>query len=487
VDGSAIATLIGHSSELTSASFNPDGMRIVTTARDDLAPRLWDGETGSAIATLIGHSSELTSASFNPDGTRIVTTARDDPAPRLWDGEKGAFIATLGGHPGEPNLVRFSSQGMRIVTAAPEDSTPLLWNGLDGSFIRPLKGHTDALTSVEVSPDGTRFVTAGKDREVRVWYAVDGSLDAILRGHTDAVNSASYSPDGTRILTASSDRTVRLWDLGYGSPIMTLEGHPDEVMWASFSADGMRILAHQRSRERWLWNAIDGTLVSILETSRLAYFSPDGSHVVTQSGVRTQLWDAVWGYKIAVFGEDILDSLRLLRFNVDGTRFVTITRSSEFDPRRLSPLWLGIGLFVGLLAGLRGGPRETTVTPNQGIRLSARNAVIGGIAGALLITPLLLMSGAQILQSLPVLPLLTGLLGLVFVLGALWQGGFAVIHHLILRFILTTTGCMPWNCVSFLDYASERIFLRKVGGGYIFIHRLLMDYFASRDLKGASE
>lgn len=31
----------------------------------------------------------------------------------------------------------------------------------------------------------------------------------------------------------------------------------------------------------------------------------------------------------------------------------------------------------------------------------------------------------------------------------------------------------------FLDYAAERIFLRKIGGGYIFIHRYLMEYFAS--------
>jgi hypothetical protein len=34
--------------------------------------------------------------------------------------------------------------------------------------------------------------------------------------------------------------------------------------------------------------------------------------------------------------------------------------------------------------------------------------------------------------------------------------------------------------VDFLDYAAERIFLRKVGGGYIFIHRLLQEYFAAR-------
>jgi hypothetical protein len=34
------------------------------------------------------------------------------------------------------------------------------------------------------------------------------------------------------------------------------------------------------------------------------------------------------------------------------------------------------------------------------------------------------------------------------------------------------------NTVGFLDYAAKRIFLHKVGGGYIFVHRLLQDYFA---------
>jgi hypothetical protein len=34
------------------------------------------------------------------------------------------------------------------------------------------------------------------------------------------------------------------------------------------------------------------------------------------------------------------------------------------------------------------------------------------------------------------------------------------------------------NRVRHLGHATERIFLRKVGGGYILIHRLLQDYFA---------
>ena len=59
-------------------------------------------------------------------------------------------------------------------------------------------------------------------------------------------------------------------------------------------------------------------------------------------------------------------------------------------------------------------------------------------------------------------------------------GGGAVALHLCIRLFLTLGNGIPWRLARFLDYATRRIFLRKVGGGYIFIHRLLQEYFASR-------
>lgn len=67
--------------------------------------------------------------------------------------------------------------------------------------------------------------------------------------------------------------------------------------------------------------------------------------------------------------------------------------------------------------------------------------------------------------------------------GGLWfTDSFSVcgdyLRHYILRFLLWRNDYAPWNCVRFLDHAVERIFMRKVGSGYIFIHRLMMEYFA---------
>ena len=131
------------------------------------------------------------------------------------------------------------------------------------------------------------------------------------------------------------------------------------------------------------------------------------------------------------------------------------------------------GLTGGLMGGLNGSEMEMRTAPNQGIRQSTKNAVIVWlICGAISGLVFGLMTG--LVHGLSFGILLGVFFGMIF-------GGFAVIEHFALRFVLYRKGLLPWNLVSFLDYSTERIFLRKVGGGYVFVHRMLMDYFASLD------
>ncbi len=74
--------------------------------------------------------------------------------------------------------------------------------------------------------------------------------------------------------------------------------------------------------------------------------------------------------------------------------------------------------------------------------------------------------------------------GLVF---SLFTGGTAVVQHYALRIIVALHNYAPLNCVRFYDYASERVILHKVGGGYIFVHRMLLEYFASLELETQSD
>jgi DNA polymerase III delta prime subunit len=138
------------------------------------------------------------------------------------------------------------------------------------------------------------------------------------------------------------------------------------------------------------------------------------------------------------------------------------------------------GLIGGLFGGLKGGIVDTKATPNLGIRLSMRNALLGGglallvfgLLSGLFFVPTSGLSFA--LTSAPTFGLICG------VIAFFWYGGQDVIQHYILRFIFYWKGHMPLCYATFLDYATRVVFLQKVGGGYIFIHRLLLEHFAAK-------
>lgn len=154
-----------------------------------------------------------------------------------------------------------------------------------------------------------------------------------------------------------------------------------------------------------------------------------------------------------------------------------------------------LGLFTGpalgisalLHYGLIGGELTSKSYPNQGLWLSLRNGALIGLLVAISSTSIFasyshVKSGLSASRSF-----LSGFaprFGFLFgassgLMGCLLLGGQAVIQHFSLRLILYQGQYLPWRLVDFLDYATERIFLRRVGGGYIFVHRLLQDYFAS--------
>jgi hypothetical protein len=72
--------------------------------------------------------------------------------------------------------------------------------------------------------------------------------------------------------------------------------------------------------------------------------------------------------------------------------------------------------------------------------------------------------------------LLIGVGGGCFVF--LLSGGLSVLRHYLIRFLLWQSRAFPWQAVSFLNDAMARVLLRRVGGGYSFTHRLLLDHFA---------
>lgn len=159
------------------------------------------------------------------------------------------------------------------------------------------------------------------------------------------------------------------------------------------------------------------------------------------------------------------------------------------------------GFLFSLIGGLRGDKTEVEKAdfPGAGLQKVFKNAVtmgaavgiFGGFCLGVTVALLIILIVGQVMNQWVVAIVSAALSGaltavtLGFTLGgvaALLFGGVDLIHHHSLRLLLRFHKTIPaYRITSTLDYAAERILLRKVGGGYIFIHRLLQEYFAANE------
>ena len=182
-------------------------------------------------------------------------------------------------------------------------------------------------------------------------------------------------------------------------------------------------------------------------------------------------------------------------FTVSGFGSLTDVLLYQFLPISLGvfalfgTLGLVIGGITGAIKSLSNRIVKEKTRPNQGILLSSKSAVIGSIHfgivfGILFAIFILLIPKAtglywaenEVSELFRLLFLVMIFFGLV---GGLYRGGASIIKHIILRLILYLSGSVPLRLVKVFDRCSYLLLLKKVGGGYIFVHRLLLEYLAN--------
>jgi WD40 repeat protein/serine/threonine protein kinase len=307
----------GHGGWVTGVQFVPqsDGEeskeRILSTSRDR-SIRVWNPTTyiGEAVepnlpTTAMPHDVDISSASFSPDGKRVLTASADHTAAvmtidpktlsfrnvvrlqpdRLTEGS--AYVA----------MSMVTDDQARYLFIGSADSTVRIWDVRRGVQLGEVVG-TGLNDTIAVSGDGRLLLAGSTSPKVKaVLWQVDSSGNAKvlhrLRGHDQAVTALAISSDGKLLFTGDSVGFGILWDAKTGKPM----GAPIE------NVRGFRISAAQfssNSKSLWL-GADDGQLTQIDLASRRSVrrfnhdgfvtnisLSTDEKHAVTVSEVLTQ-------------------------------------------------------------------------------------------------------------------------------------------------------------------------------------------------------
>lgn len=273
----ATYTLVGHTDDIKSIAFSPDGSMAVS-GDSDKAIILWDTANWSQLATLKGHSGDVQALQFSPD-SRILASGSRDNNVILWNILRREQMLMFKVKD-KVNSVDFNPSGSYLATGA-NSKDIILWDIRNATQARIFKARNDILT-LDFSPNGRHLATAGKNRIIDLWDIQTGKRVRSFEGHTKDVRTVIFSPGGKLLISAGEDKKIIVWDAASGRQIRTLNAHDNDVIALAISRDGHRLVSAQSQRSGSLfivWDVNKGREVKRIKTdkrSEAIALSPNG-------------------------------------------------------------------------------------------------------------------------------------------------------------------------------------------------------------------
>jgi dipeptidyl aminopeptidase/acylaminoacyl peptidase len=254
-----IRQFTGHADWVKSVAFSPDGHYALsggtckrtqtqsgntTTinlqgAQCDKNLILWDLATGRELKTFTGHTDDVSSVAFSPDG-KYALSGSWDQTTKLWDVATGREIRTFkGNNTGRVNSVAFSSVGNHIISAT-RDNAIRLWDVATGREISTFRGHEGDVNTVAFSNDAKSFISGGSDGTIRRWDVKTGKEIAQFISLKDAewivITQEGYynsSPNGHKFLNIRVSPKIygidQFYDVFYRPDIVAAKLRGDDI------------------------------------------------------------------------------------------------------------------------------------------------------------------------------------------------------------------------------------------------------------------
>jgi len=246
-DPALVRTFRGHTNQVWSVAFTPDGKQLLTGSKDNTM-RLWDIETGTELRRFVGHTKTVKSVAISADGKRVLSASWDGTA-RLWDMATTVELYQFKGHTQPIVQVAFSPDEQSGMSCA-VDKSFRIWPLKPGAMERVLTD-ADTFHSFALSADHRRLFAGGSDKDpsVKIWSTETWKRVHSFKALNKVVHNLALSRDGLFLACGGLDRTVRKIRTD-GTEVYRREGHgarltPDERFLVSDSLADNAILVYE--------------------------------------------------------------------------------------------------------------------------------------------------------------------------------------------------------------------------------------------------
>lgn len=325
--GAEIVPQIGHTADVQSVAFSPDG-RFILSGSSDATIILWETATGRMLRTITGQGAPVRAVAFSPDG-RTALSGGGGGTLKLWDILTGKELRSFGGGWLDSITQSFFSPatgndriiGVTSVAVSRDGRYALsghcdrkefmhcskgsmkLWEISTGTNVYTFTEPYHAAMSVAFSPDGRLALSSAPS----LWDTTSGKQ--LRKFNYESAAALAFSADGRFALTGSNSSlgTLMLWDMpsankirefAAGSPIITVALSPD----GRFALSGTRNYDYKAK----LWDVATGRLVrefTARSWNNSVTFSPDGRYVLAgNQDSSLTLWQTDTGQEVRRFG-----------------------------------------------------------------------------------------------------------------------------------------------------------------------------------------
>ena len=141
---------------------------MLVSGSEDRHVRVWDLEGQDCLQTLIGHTAEVCSCTYDRHGS-ILATGSSDKTVRLWDArQKNRSFQTLRGHKASVYSVAFRRESFDLLATASQDGTVAVWDPRNWKCAQVLREHAGEVVGLAWHPQGSMLTTGSADMTVHL-------------------------------------------------------------------------------------------------------------------------------------------------------------------------------------------------------------------------------------------------------------------------------------------------------------------------------